>query len=198
MTVRIHPEYASIKRFKKLSTIEASKEFHRRTIALEKTAQTILDRERRKLNTNKFSSKSEQEFISVLGKWTSLWQDMAVYYSEFKPLSANELYQELYPKLFASISEASVVCQFIGYRFPSTDHLQAFRSNAGLKITLLGTSLEVKIPKEQLDDVRLLESFQLPDIDTKFHSGAEMSTYFRNKLSRFRSLNSSPGNPSFS
>lgn len=191
-----------IKRLETLSTTDASKKFIARSLKLEKASMMILDSEEKKIRSGiasyKFSEKSEKKFLGILSEWTLLWEDMAIYYSEFTPKNTNELYGEHFAKLLASMTEAAVVGYFIGLRFSSTDHLKTCIEIAELRISILKIAAETNIPTHELKANRWLKSFKLPDKVLTLSNGVDASKYFDKRLIRCRNSLSDRKDPPFS
>jgi hypothetical protein len=170
---RVKSEYAkNIGKLEKLNTIEATKIFIRRAFELEKQYNNAYSSIASKFQMSK---KDEKKILAILSKWTSLWKDIATYYSEFNPASRAEIHGEYYAKLIAAITEATASSGFIGYRLLSPDHLNVQIKLLELKIAILKLTKTTHVPASESLKPRIPGSFKKQDIKSVYKSGVEMA-----------------------
>jgi len=174
--------------WRNVTTVQAAKGFIKRAYELEKSSKQMLD-----LSPGlEKSVEDDKKLMECLGRWTSLWADMATYYSGFKPNSEGEVYGECLTKILVSLMEGEIVSGFLGARWKSVEHYELARSLLSLRKDLLNMSNTIKVRQSE---PRHLESFHCHEPQSRFASSHEMLDSFGDLRSRFYDLTKNSKSP---
>ncbi|MCF7957167.1 MAG: hypothetical protein K9M57_01825 [Phycisphaerae bacterium] len=141
----------SSSRLSKLNSNEACQHFFNRSTALGKDEKKLLDTETKRIQkTWNFKLKNEDEFFRFQKQWSTLCEDISLYYISFHPQSYVATFNESSANMLASINEAICISKYLYLTYESSEHISIYAELIDLKEQFLANIKNTKTNNSEL------------------------------------------------